>query len=204
MPAQEPTQRQPQHQVQHVEPPQVYPQVQCIRNGRSHATDAWELPVKKGEVLDDLGDIGNGWRYCRNKRGQQGYVHTSWLDFNYGRHTKDHYQHFAELTSTIFEARALTAFPDLSGFASLCAEKTCKATKDDANGIGICAHALEKVLRGSGHYTVDFLKDERVKWHPDKFARLCHPDYQESLKKKAECMFVFFGMLLDVLEFQSS
>ncbi|KUJ17591.1 uncharacterized protein LY89DRAFT_57884 [Mollisia scopiformis] len=38
--------------------------------------------------------------------------------------------------------------------------------------IGCCHHDLEKVFRGSGMYSREWLRRERHQWHPDKFSRL--------------------------------
>ena len=35
--------------------------------------------------------------------------------------------------------------------------------------ITACHHDLEKMLKGSGGYNVEWLKKERMRWHPDKF-----------------------------------
>lgn len=34
----------------------------------------------------------------------------------------------------------------------------------------LCHHELERTLRGSGSYSEAWLKKERLRWHPDKFA----------------------------------
>ena len=42
------------------------------------------------------------------------------------------------------------------------------------------------------------MKEERIVWHPDKFARYCHTDHKEELKTYAQEMFVLYGVLMDM------
>ncbi len=56
------------------------------------------------------------------------------------------------------------AFPKPPSYG--CHRKDCMY----AEQLGICHHELELCLRGSGRYSVEWLKKERALWHPDKFA----------------------------------
>lgn len=149
-----------------------------------------------------LEDRGRDWYIVLNVRDVKGWVHKTWLDFNVNVHVdpREAYVLFKEETSEMLKRSALREFPVLSRYMDACAEDGCKTIKQDSTGLAICAHDLERLLRGSGVYTVDFLKGERNTWHPDKFARFCHPESRDDLQSKAGALFVLFGVLIDLLQ----
>jgi len=96
----------------------------------------------------------------------------------------------------------LTTFPKLPRGVKTCRERSCalrKGTKDgtSAGNLDVCIHDVEKLLRGSGCYSVKWLKAERVKWHPDQFARRCADGFKEVGVTKATEMFALLGGLVD-------
>jgi hypothetical protein len=160
--------------------------------------DSWELLMKKGQRVKVFEDKGKDWHLVENLQGRQGYAHISWLDLE--RTAALAYQEFMEDVTMKFKLGTITKFPDMRLYiVDGCLEKGCKINKDDGN-LQICPHEVEQLLRGSGCYSYAFLKDERNKWHPDKFARHCHPTHRENLKSKSQELFVEMGLLMDVLE----
>jgi len=96
----------------------------------------------------------------------------------------------------------LTTFPELPMGVKTCIERSCvrrKGTKDgtSAGNVDVCIHDVEKLLRGSGCYGVKWLKAERVKWHPDQFARRCADGFKDEGVAKATEMFALLGGLVD-------
>ncbi|KAF2787377.1 hypothetical protein K505DRAFT_288078 [Melanomma pulvis-pyrius CBS 109.77] len=170
------------------------------RTGRPHAKEDWELRLHKGEMVKVLQARGRGWYIVLNVRDVKGWVHETWLDFNVHADPREAYVLFKEETSEMLKSGALREFPMLSRYMDICTEDGCKIIKQDSTGLSICAHDLERLLRGSGVYTVDFLKGERNTWHPDKFARFCHPESRDDLQRKAGALFVLFGVLIDLLQ----
>ena len=77
-----------------------------------------------------------------------------------------------------------------------CIISACEPPRDDTQ-LGICIHDLQTLLEGSGCYSYEWLKEERNVWHPDKFARYCHPDHKEQLKVLAQEVFVLYGILMN-------
>ncbi|KAF2260923.1 hypothetical protein CC78DRAFT_584306 [Lojkania enalia] len=171
--------------------------VECKREGRVHRFDNWELHVRCGQILDLIQDQGKSRVVARNRKGEKGFIHKSFLDFSLI--PEEAYDAFKKASEKLFASRALTAFLNLSQFAS-CSESRCQSQKGDARGVGICHHNLEKVLQGSGTYTREFLREERMKWNPDRLASICHPQNRDELQKKAEKVFVLIGVLMDCLE----
>lgn len=41
-----------------------------------------------------------------------------------------------------------------------------------ATELQVCQHDVERVLKGEPEYGMDFLRQERLRWHPDKFAKV--------------------------------
>ncbi|KAF2707959.1 hypothetical protein K504DRAFT_383596 [Pleomassaria siparia CBS 279.74] len=196
------------HRLQHIPatPPKpkaliTYIWARSKQTGRPHPNDEWELQLKKGEMVKVLETRGRGWYVVMNMNDIKGWVHEIWLDFNVNAHVdpREAYELFQVETEALLIPGTLRVFPVLSRYMNVCAEVGCKLVKQDAGGIGICAHDLERLLRGSGTYTVDFLKVQRNIWHPDKFARFCHPTSREVLQTKAGSLFVLFGILIDLL-----
>jgi hypothetical protein len=56
---------------------------------------------------------------------------------------------------------------------------------------------LEVLLRGSGSFSYEWLKEERNRWHPDRFRQLCDPGRSGALKLKAQQLFVLYGVLME-------
>jgi len=182
-------------------PPRAYRWAVSKRAGRSHPRDSWELCLKKGERLKVLEDMGNDWVLVENKSGAKGYAHVSWLNFQELRAHVDPRGAYACWTADVekwLQVGTIRNFLSPRSYMDACTKETCKPLKQE--GVGICVHDLHELLRGSEQYSLDFLRAQRNRYHPDKFARYCHPEHKEELKAKAEGLFVLFGVLMDVLE----
>jgi hypothetical protein len=178
--------------------PEAYQWAFAKHSGRSHPTDDWELKMKKGEKLKVLRDMGKGWYVVRNMQGEKGWAHSSQLDFKEQRShvdPREAYTRWAADTEELLKPGAVRSFPQISGYMNACGKDGCQQVKQEP--LGICAHDLYELLRGSGEYSLEFLKSQRNKWHPDKFARFCHPEHRDGLKPQAEALFVLFGVLMD-------
>ncbi|KAF2871644.1 hypothetical protein BDV95DRAFT_607066 [Massariosphaeria phaeospora] len=180
--------------------PHTYRWARSKNKGRPHPGETRELSMKKGEMVKVIQEPGNNWYIVENKRGEKGWAHAIWLDLDSKVYADPRaaYARFVEEMDQLLKPGRLRSFPDLGQYMDACTETLCQEIKQ--NGIGICSHDLAKLLGGSGRYSREFLRDERNKWHPDKFARFCHTDFREYLKKDAEAMFVLHGVLIDILE----
>jgi quinol monooxygenase YgiN len=76
-------------------------------------------------------------------------------------------------------------------------QQTCAALKADAVGIKACKHDVEALLRSSGLYSYEWLRQERLRWHPDRFGRLCEEGWREVGRKMAEEMFKIVDALVE-------
>jgi hypothetical protein len=56
---------------------------------------------------------------------------------------------------------------------------------------------VEKLLKASGLYSYEWLRQERLRWHPDRFGRLCHEDWRETGKKLSGEMFKLMSALIE-------
>lgn len=164
-------------------------------------TDLWELDLQKGQKVQIVRYVGNEWYVAQDRRGNAGYVHGSRLDFKKVRKQADAreaYARWAEDIEKQLKFGTLRAFPDISLYMNACTKETCQPLKK--KDVKICMHDLHRLLRGSGKYSEKFLKEHRNKFHPDTFARYCHPDHAKELTRKAEELFVTIGMLIDLGE----
>ncbi|KAF2475315.1 uncharacterized protein BDR25DRAFT_279346 [Lindgomyces ingoldianus] len=171
-------------------------------SGRSHKDDIWELNLVKGEKVKVLQEQGDVWCVVEDTKGRKGWVPRIYLDFKMrtANTPEDAYALWKEKTTKVFSEGNAKLFPDPSSFMDLCTKPECRRTKNDGMVLQICIHDLGMLLGGSGRYSYSFLKDERNQWHPDKFARFCHLNHREELKKKAEELFVLIGSLMDAME----
>ena len=55
-------------------------------------------------------------------------------------------------------------------------------------------------MRASALYCYEWLRQERLRWHPDRFGRLCDEGWRESGKKMAEEMFKIIDSLMEDLK----
>ena len=65
--------------------------------------------------------------------------------------------------------------------------------------IKACRHDVEVMLRASGLYEYEWLRQERIRWHPDRFGRLCAEEWREDGKRMAEEMFKIVDALMEDL-----
>jgi hypothetical protein len=96
--------------------------------------------------------------------------------------------------------RMLTSFPYIPSALTVCALPSCDVLKSDLDGIHACQHDIEKLLRASGLYSYEWLRQERLRWHPDRFGRLCHENWRETGKKMAGEMFKMIHALMEELK----
>lgn len=175
------------------------------RSGRSHTSDSWELDLKKGQRIKILKDMGNNWLLAETRQKEMGWVHRAWIDFQEMRPHVDPREAYARFTTDmekLIQVGNIRSLPKVTRYMDACAKESCRDLKMDTEGLGVCVHDLHELLRGSGEqgYTLETLKTERNKWHPDKFARSCHPDHREYLREQAQALFVLIGVLMDGLE----
>jgi hypothetical protein len=94
-------------------------------------------------------------------------------------------------------SKLLTTFPYLPNTITTCALTACSILKSQPDSIHACQHDVEKLLRASGLYSYEWLRQERLRWHPDRFGRLCHEDWRETGKKLAGEMFKLMSALIE-------
>lgn len=171
------------------------------RKGRPHCTDSWELELKKGEKVKVWEEKGANWYIVERKGGSRGFVHGTWLAFCGEKVHKDlgsAYTRFQEDTrQLLIPGSQLRTFPVLRDYTNDCANAACEALKSGSE-VGICAHELQTLVEGSGCYSYEKLRQDRMVWHPDKFARFCHPEHRERLRGSAQELFVLYGVLMDM------
>jgi hypothetical protein len=96
--------------------------------------------------------------------------------------------------------KLLTSFPYIPSTVTVCALPSCKILKSDSDGVQACQHDLEKLMRASGLYSYEWLRQERLRWHPDRFGRLCHESWREQGKRMAGEMFKMIHALMEDLK----
>ncbi|KAF2824414.1 hypothetical protein CC86DRAFT_457184 [Ophiobolus disseminans] len=96
--------------------------------------------------------------------------------------------------------KLLTSFPYLPAIITTCSLSSCTLFKSDEYGIHACQHDVERLLRASGLYSYEWLRQERLRWHPDRFGRLCEESWREAGKKMAGEMFKLIHGLMEELK----
>lgn len=96
-------------------------------------------------------------------------------------------------------AAFLTTFPYLPRAMTICALPSCERLKSEPLSIKACRHDVEVMLRASGLYEYEWLRQERIRWHPDRFGRLCAEEWREDGKRMAEEMFKIVDALMEDL-----
>lgn len=92
--------------------------------------------------------------------------------------------------------KPLTAFPYLPRSITICQLPICTIVKSDPKGLRACRHDVERLLRASGLYSYEWLRQERIRWHPDRFGRLCEESWREEGSRLAEEMFKTIDILM--------
>ena len=75
-------------------------------------------------------------------------------------------------------------FPHIPPALVACRLPSCIPTKSVASGLRACKHDVEALFRGSGLYNCEWLRQERLRWHPDRFGRLCAKSVGRKGKEK--------------------
>ncbi|KAF2998180.1 hypothetical protein E8E13_003779 [Curvularia kusanoi] len=191
-------------QLQHVPPKveelQFFRWAVCTKDGRPHKYDSWEVSLKKHQKVKVWKDVGNDW-YSVETEGVEGYAHGSYLAFIGQSAHKDSCKMFSRFQAFVdtLATQQLRKFPSLREFVHDCEAAACKHMKS-TSPIDICLHELRALLEGSSDYSYQWLKEDRIKWHPDKFARFCHAEHVNELKSCAQELFVLYGVLIDERE----
>lgn len=97
-------------------------------------------------------------------------------------------------------SKLLTSFPYLPATITICALTACALLKAEQDSIHACQHDVERFLRASGLYSYEWLRQERLRWHPDRFGRLCEERWRETGEKMAGEMFKLLGVLIEEMK----
>ncbi|KAF2623885.1 hypothetical protein BU25DRAFT_349118 [Macroventuria anomochaeta] len=189
-----------QHIERKPEKPKLFRWAISKRNGRPHPGESWELELKEGQKVKVWDHMGRDWHIVEGRGGTKGWVHGTWLEFCGSKVHKDprhNYTLFQDDMRKLLIPGQLREFPPLCEYMSVCSNAACEPLKGGSKP-GICIHDLQTLLEGSGCYSYEWLKEERNVWHPDKFARYCHPEHKEHLKTSAQEVFVLYGVLMDM------
>jgi hypothetical protein len=93
--------------------------------------------------------------------------------------------------------KTLTVFPFLPVNICKCHKISCLLSKNEKDSLKACHHDVEKLLRASGNYSTEWLRKERLQWHPDRFGRSCDPDHRDILIRQTTELYAIFGILID-------
>jgi methylenetetrahydrofolate dehydrogenase (NADP+)/methenyltetrahydrofolate cyclohydrolase/formyltetrahydrofolate synthetase len=189
-----------QHVPRNPEEPVAFQWATANKSGRPHGADTWEVDLKKGDKIKVIRDMGRDWFVVIDRKGIQGYVHGSWIQFGdrtVHKDSKAAYIQFQQDIQKLLKPSQLQHFPAMTSYIDECTKLDCQSLKESVSSLGICVHDLLALLQGSGKYSYEWLKEARNLWHPDRFARFCHSDQVEDLKLKAEQMFVMYGILME-------
>jgi hypothetical protein len=87
-------------------------------------------------------------------------------------------------------------FPFLPKDVCTCEQPQCVSRKSET-GLGACRHDVERLLRGGveAAYSAKWLRDESLKWHPDRWEKILDQDFRADGKKMVTEMFVILKAL---------
>ena len=54
--------------------------------------------------------------------------------------------------------------------AEQCRDVSCELRRKEPGNITTCKHEIKSTIQGSGNFNAAFLKQERLRWYPDRFA----------------------------------
>lgn len=92
----------------------------------------------------------------------------------------------------------LHEFPAPPEAACVCTEPACRQWKSPQTALQACKHDLRRLITFDPEYTREWLKKERVKWHPDKFTKV-RVGLRADFQAKATHMFTLYEALMDDL-----
>jgi methylenetetrahydrofolate dehydrogenase (NADP+)/methenyltetrahydrofolate cyclohydrolase/formyltetrahydrofolate synthetase len=189
-----------------IDPKKEYAQFRwalCMKSGRPHNSDKWELDLKKGQRVKVFETLKGNWHIVADEKGRKRYAHSSWLDFADRRlhrapeNAKAVWSRYSEDVRKMLDSTPISTFISMTDYVDVCTKTGCKATKEDQYLLGICVHDLKVLLGGSGRFCLEWVKKRRNVWHPDKFVRYCAPEAAGPVMIKAQQLFVLHGMLLE-------
>lgn len=106
------------------------------------------------------------------------------------------YRMWKKTCDRYFALKKRTTFAETPEPVEVCKDRGCASRRQELDSIGTCKHDVESILRGSGQYNIAFLRKERLRWHPDKFARSCDPSARQELAAKATQMYAIMEELI--------
>lgn len=92
-------------------------------------------------------------------------------------------------------ASTIKIFPHPPAEACTCTLPGCGHRKKETT-LGACRHDIEAFLRASGKYSKAWLKQERVRWHPDQFSRRSEASQKAAFEKMATEMYMIIEELI--------
>ena len=178
--------------------PLQHKNARSLRTGRPHPVDTDELYLKYGETLKVLQEIDENWLIAENRDGDRGWVFRTWVKSGDSLpvNVTDVYIEWKDTCDAALGRGSIKVFPGFVKEMDVCKDDKCAHLKKQPQNFGVCKHDVAWLLKGSGRMSLDFLKEERVRWHPDRFARSCHPEFKEQLTKKAQYLFVLIGQIM--------
>ena len=192
------------HIEQEADSPKRFQWAISKRDGRPHPGEPWELELKKGQKVKLCEDMGRNWHIVEGRNGIKGWAHGTWLQYCGSKVHKDSrstYSQFQRDMRELLVPGQICEFPALTEYMTTCSITACEAMRGNTQ-LRACVHDLQTLLVGSGCYSFQWLKEERNIWHPDKFARYCHPEHKERLIACAQEVFVLYGVLMDMCSYQ--
>lgn len=96
--------------------------------------------------------------------------------------------------------KLLSSFPYLPSAMTTCGLLECQPLKSTEDGIRACRHDVQQFFQASGLYSYEWLRQERLRWHPDRFGRLCEESWKVTGRKQAEEMFKVIHVLMEDLK----
>lgn len=98
-------------------------------------------------------------------------------------------QWFAECGSLLSHRETMTRFPEPPAWP-------CPSNCQTNLILKACPHTIARLYRASGADLRQTLKEEKKKWHPDRFQR-CPEPWRQEMVAKAQEMFKIIGILMD-------
>jgi hypothetical protein len=188
---------------------------------RAHSTTNWkprdilELRLTKNQQLKIVEVKSEHWYIARTTESEEGWVPAAMIKLHAPIESMDIagiYRIWKEKVDIAFGAKPVfdengdqkksprmteKTFPWLPPEMTACEKMSCKLRKKE-KPLGACVHDVEMLLQGVGdEYCAKWLWREKLKWHPDQFAKKCGMSWKEEGMEVACEMFIVMEELIE-------
>ncbi|MBE7182058.1 MAG: SH3 domain-containing protein, partial [Terriglobus roseus] len=181
----------------------------CTSSVNYTPRDNLELSMLRGQRFTLISREGDFWYIARNSKGREGYIPSELIAVDGEDPMRSLYAQWSKDCDELFKRGSITV-ADWSTMAippavRSCSQPSCrvwagvpKAQASSVQTLGTCVHDIERFFRCVPDYGAEWLRHERLRWHPDRFRQRCTDEAKDVLGPKAASMFATLTALADI------